>query len=323
MAVFVDYSLRSTGRTLADSPEVADRLKDADTSASGSPVMERAPLLLQKSLLFPYSDGLGFEQVVLAQRGKQAAFADMLAHPPTSSWEIMNPKAFLAHAPVPTLRLPDVHPMLDAEYAPYDVGVIGALDVRILSELFGGREMSEALTPAWDGGIYYAAQRRSGTGGSKTTAGAERSTTASLALIYLSRWKNPDSARSFARTYAEQLGRKYAKLTRDEADAKDDEEIYTTNEGDVLVSRSGTDVFVSEGFPLGLARRLRETVEGAQASGPVMSAGLAVRRGGRDPVGEGAIAGACGFVSGGLARRFDDMAYRAVVAVAGYAGRAA
>ncbi len=265
MAVFIDYTLRSTGRTLANSPEFADRLKDADPAAGGSPVLARAPLLLQQSLLFPYSEGLRFEQAVLSKSGKQAAFADVLARPPSSSYEIMNPSAYLAHAPVPNLRLPDVHPLLDAEYAPYDVGVMGALDVRIMAELFGGREMAEALTPAWEGGVYYAAQRRSATGDVKMS-------TASLALFYLSRWKNADSARTFARTYAGQLPRKYTGLKRNEAGAKDDEEIYATDEGDVLISRSGTDVFVSEGFALPLAQRLQAALLEAQSAGPVLSA---------------------------------------------------
>ena len=277
MAVFVDYSLRGTGRTLADSPELVSLLKEANASSEGSPILARAPLLLQESLLFPYTDGLSFEQAVLAKSGKQAAFGEMLEHPPSSSYEIMHPEAFLAHAAVPALRLPDVHAMLDAEYAPYDIGVMGALDVRILAELFGGREMAEALTPAWAGGLYYAAQRRSATGAEKTRTG-------SLAVFYLSRWENADSARSFARTYAAQIERKYTKVTKNEADpkadTKDEEESYATNEGDVLVSRAGTDVFVSEGFALPLARTLREAVEQAQASGPVLRAavrGAAVR----------------------------------------------
>lgn len=265
MVTFIDYSLRPSGRTLADSPELVDRFKDADASASGSPILARAPLLLQKSLLFPYTEGLGFEQAVLMKSGKQAAFADVLAHPPSSSYEIMNPAAYLAHAPVPLLRLPDIHPMLDPDYAPYDVGVMGALDVQILAELFGGREMADALTPAWDGGLYFAAQRKSATA-------AEKSSTASLALFYLSRWKNPDSAVSFARTYAGQLARKYTRLKQNQADAKDGEEIYTTEEGDVLITRSGTEVFVSEGFPLALARRLCDTVQEAQSVGPTFSA---------------------------------------------------
>ena len=44
----------------------------------------------------------------------------------------------MAHAPVPVLRLPDIHPLIDAEYTPYDVGVMGEFDVQILTELFGG-----------------------------------------------------------------------------------------------------------------------------------------------------------------------------------------
>ena len=270
MVVYLDYSLRPSGRTLADAPELANRLKDTDAAEGGSPVLARAPLLLQQSLIFPYSEGLSFEGAVLAKGGKDAAFRDMLARPPSSSWEVMNPEVYLAHAAVPTLRLPDIHPMLDAEYAPYDIGVMGELDVRILAELFGGREMAEALAPAWNGGIYYAAQRRSATA-------AERASTASLAVFYLSRWKNADSARSFARTYAGQLPRKYANVQRVEEGAQDDEEVYRTNEGDAVVMRSGTDVFVSEGFALPLARRLRGTVMGAQTTGPVLSAAVGAR----------------------------------------------
>src|ERR1700736_3950946 len=55
MAVFVDYTLRPTGKTLADAPDLADHMKEQVSDTSGSPVMARAPLLLQESLLFPYS----------------------------------------------------------------------------------------------------------------------------------------------------------------------------------------------------------------------------------------------------------------------------
>ncbi len=166
-------------------------------------------------------------------------------------------------------------------YAPYDVGVMGELDVRIMAELFGGREMAEALTPAWEGGIYYAAQRAVGDGGGE---GERRDR---WRLFYLSRWKNEDSARSFARMYVE-AGRRgstprSSEHKKDEKD--DDEEIYTTSEGDVLIARTDTEVFVSEGFELPLARKLQEMVEGAQASGPVQSAS---RRDGRAGVRAGA-----------------------------------
>ncbi len=269
MAVFVDYSLQPSGKTIADAPDLADRLKDQVTDTSGSPVMARAPLLLQESLLFPYSEGLSFEQAILVKAGKEAAFAGVLANPPTSSFEIMHPEAYMAHAPVPAVRLPDIHPLLDSEYTPYDIGVMGEIDVRILVELFGGREMAKALAPAWNGGMYYAAQRKS------AMTAAEKESTASLGLMYYSRWKNRDSARTFLRIYADQISRKYSNVVERKKDEADERElVYSTNEGDVLLSLSGTGVFVGEGFDLALARKLRDAIGSAQPEGPIQQAAV-------------------------------------------------
>jgi hypothetical protein len=267
MAVFIDYTLKPSGKTLVDTPpELIAKLKDTTSDTSSSPVMARAPLLLQESLLFPYADGLGFEHAILVKGGKEAAFAGVLMNPPSSSFEILHPEAYMAHVPVPTLRLPDIHPLIDAEYEPYDLGVMGELDVRILAELFGGREMAQGLSPDWNGGIYYAAQKKGATP-------TEKESTASLGLLYYSRWKNPDSAKTFMRIYAAQLARKYSKVSQREQDqASDSEQVYTTNEGDVLLSLSGTNVFVSEGFALPLARKLRDSIASVQSEGPVRMA---------------------------------------------------
>jgi hypothetical protein len=273
MVVFLDYSLRPTGKTLASSPELMDQLKDKLSDTSGSPMMARAPLLLQRSLLFPYSEGMSFEDAVLVKGGKEAAFGAVLANPPGSTFEILHPEAYMAHTPVPVLRLPDIHPLIDAEYTPYDVGVMGEFDVQILTELFGGDAIAAALTPEWRGGIYYAAQKRSA-----VTAEAKAST-ASIGLLYESKWRNEDSARSFLRVYAGELPRKYSGLvrrTKDEADGS--EQVYSTNEGDVLLTIDGTGVFVSEGFPLELARKLRDSIVSVQSDGPLKLAGLKTQK---------------------------------------------
>ena len=52
------------------------------------------------------------------------------------------------------------------------------------------------LTPAWNGGLYWAGQLRS------ATTAAEQASTKSLALFYLSVWKNAASAQAFAQLYA-------------------------------------------------------------------------------------------------------------------------
>jgi hypothetical protein len=269
MVVFADYGLQDAHKTLLSNPELALKMEEAMNDNGDSPVMARAPLVLQQSLLFPYREGLGFEARILASRGVNDAFTGALDRPPSSSFEIIHPDAYLAHMPVPVLRMPDVHSLLDKDYVPYDVGVMGELDVRMLTELFAGQEQASAIAPAWNGGIYYAAQRRS----AKTPE--EKASTASLGLIYYSRWKNEDSARSFARVYAGELPRKYKSLTRRASDEKDeDEQVYSTPEGDVLVQIVDDGVFVSEGFDLALARQISGAITSTQASGPMQQASV-------------------------------------------------
>ena len=261
MVVFVDYGLAGTGKTLADSPEVGERMKAAAADASGSPVMARAPLLLQRSLVFPYADGLAFEQALLIAGGKKQAFAAALATPPTSSYEVMNPAKYLQHAAVPVLRMPDVHGLLDAEWEPYDVGVMGELDVEIMASLFGGPEIGQALAPAWNGGVYYAAQRRS-------ASAAEKGQPGSLGVFYYSQWRSAAAARDFEKIYEAQLGRKYSGLTERKADEGAGEKVFTTREGDVLLTLTDAGLWISEGYPVGTARKLQKVMIDAQGTGP-------------------------------------------------------
>lgn len=266
MAVFVDYALRPFGRSILTNPEGVKRMADAQGSAASSPVLARAPLVLKDSLLFPYQEGLKFEVDLLMDEGKKAAFAGVLDHPPSSTYEIMNPRAYEQHVKVPVLSMPDVHELLDANYNPYDVGVMGQLDVKMLTELFGGPAMEGQLTPEWDGGIYYVVQKKSA---------PDKDSTASTALLYLSQWKTPEAARAFARMYAGELGQQYSKVVEDSKDESGpDELIYNSNEGPMLISTHGRLVFVSESFPLPLARKLGFLMVGAQtsANGEVVTA---------------------------------------------------
>jgi hypothetical protein len=206
-------------------------------------------------------------------------------HPPTSSWEIINPREYeKRHVPAVPL-LPNIHPLVDSLYKPYDIGQIGQLDTRILTELFGGDQAARDLTPAWDGGLYWAGQQLS----AKTPA--ELASTGSIAIFYLSAWKNAASAQAFARLYANELGRKYSGVKsslpagytvfppaappREESPetAPSDsaslpgERIFSTTEGPVVITTRGKLVFVAESFPLDLARKLTALILDAQGAG--------------------------------------------------------
>jgi hypothetical protein len=267
MAVFMDYSLKPAGQTMLTAPDMVEKLKDDMADSSGSPVLARAPLLLEQTLLFPYRDGLSFEQVLLKDGGPAGAFANVLDDPPSTSYEIMNPHAYEAKKKIPVLHMPDVHPLLDATYEPLDVGVMGQLDVRILTELLGGKPISQGFTPAWDGGIYYAAQRRS----AKTAE--EKTSTASLGLLYLSGWKSEQAAGDFATLYGAELDKKYSHVVRSRNDETvRNEQIYNTSEGPVLIVHSGKQVFVSESFDMPTARKLQLLMLGAQTDEDTLTA---------------------------------------------------
>ncbi|MGA2851081.1 MAG: hypothetical protein ABSE46_18925 [Terracidiphilus sp.] len=272
-AVMMDYILKPMGKSLVKDPEVMDSVKQLMNTSDQSPVLSRAPILLSESLLFPYKEGLSFEQDVWMDQGQAAAFAGALDRPPTSSWEIINPREYeKKHVPsVPIL--PDIHPLVDSTYKPYDIGQVGQLDLKILAEIFGGEQAARTLTPAWDGGIYWAGQRLS----AKTPA--ELASTKSLSLFYLSSWKNATSAQIFARLYADNLGRKYSGLKPD-IDAKRaipadvEEQVFTTAEGPVLITTRGKMVFVAESFDLDLARKLTGLILDAQGTGELKMATL-------------------------------------------------
>ena len=272
-AVMMDYMLKPMGKSLVKDPEVIEAIGQQMNGAESSPVLARAPLLLSESLLFPYREGLSFEQDVWMDQGQTAAFAGTLDHPPTSSWEIINPREYeKRHAPSVPL-MPNIHPLVDPLYKPYDIGQFGQLDLRILVQIFGGEEAARHLTPAWDGGIYWAGQLLS----AKTPEAKAK--TDSLAIFYLSSWKNAASAQAFAELYADELQRKYDRVqleTGDESAARakpssgykiypapfepmdepssatpiltDQEMVYSTSEGPVVITIRGKRVLWRRAF---------------------------------------------------------------------------
>jgi hypothetical protein len=272
MVTFADYALESLGykgKTIRDVPEMVEKLIAGAGDQKDSPVLARAPLVLQESLLFPYTSGLKFEADVLNAAGTERAFAGVLDAPPNTSAEILHPGDYLKKVQEPLLRLPDLHPLLTKDgWEPYDVGVMGELDVRMTAELFGGKPLANRLAAQWAGGVYYAAQK-------KDASAAEKATTKSIAILYAQRFKKPGAARKFMQVFAQELPRQYSGLAERKTDETGaDELVYSTGEGDVLLKLEGNEVWVSEGFPLAQARELRGMVEEANpmGAGPVMQA---------------------------------------------------
>ena len=268
-AVMLDYILKPMGKSLLQNPEVGEAMSEQMNDAEDAPMMAKAPLLLSESMLFPYREGLLFTQSLWADKGREAAFAGALDRPPASTWEIFHPRDYENRRPVPLPMLPNIHPLVDPRYRPYDVGQMGQLDVHILSLLLGGEEAEQDLTPAWDGGLYWAGQLRT----AKTAS--ELTSTKSVAFFYLSAWKDEDSAQAFAKLWASTLTRKYTHVEpmEDASQTEDNEKLFNTSEVPVLIAQRGNHVFVAESFEAAQAHQLASLLLDAQGSGEMETAG--------------------------------------------------
>ncbi len=255
MVTYIDYALRPHHVTIADNPDyMLAHLGDLNSSSSNSPVMNSAPRVLRESLIFPYDQGLRFEIELIRDLGIHRAFAGALDNPPSTSYQIMNPQAYEAHTPMPILTMPNIHPLLDHDYRPYDIGVMGDLDAKMLLQLTTSTKQATRIASQWDGGIYYVAQNKQAT---------DPKSTASVALFYLSRWKTPTTAQIFARNYEMEIHQEYpgAKL---QPTSTPDDRVYSTSQGPVLITITNRYVFVSESFPLKTARNLNLMLLNAQ-----------------------------------------------------------
>ena len=233
--------------------------------------MARAPLLLQQSLLFPYREGLGFEQAMLVKAGTRGGLRRRAGA--SAVLELRDhPSRCLYGASAGAGAAPAGHPSaagrgLRAVRRRRDGR---ARRAHARSSSLAARRWPSALAPAWNGRhlLCGAAQVRA--------TAAEKESTASLGLVYYSRWENADSARSFrahlCRAAAAQVLRRGAARSRMRRTT--DEQVYTHQRGRRAVCRSWIAASSSrEGFALPLARKLRDSDRQRAAGG----AGAAVR----------------------------------------------
>ena len=154
----LQYELAPVGRSIVDSPELVDDMESQMANGTDdSTVFKDAPIFLRESLTFPYSYGLKFEVKLLEQGGKEKAFAEVLANPPHTTRQIMQPETYLSGEQIPPM--PVIEFKRDfKDYIKFDIGGMGEFDVAVLVEQYAGKKLSERLYPEWRGGYYYAAR---------------------------------------------------------------------------------------------------------------------------------------------------------------------
>jgi hypothetical protein len=287
MVVYMDYLLKPLGRSVEDTPQLIYQMEDpAVKVVIDSQLMHEAPMILREMGTFAYRGGLIFEGELLHQGGTKMAFAGAFARPPRNSHEVLQPEAYIRGEKLPPLAIPDLEEVLNNQYATYDSGGIGELDVRALLKQYGERKVSDEVSSEWQGGAYATFRRKDrkeddddDKDKDKDKAVAEASpATADLALLYISRWKTAAVAEWFAGFYARTVAERYHRATAQSVPACSGKDCpvsivqIDTEEGPVIVEhRKDNLIVVSESFAPATAARLRSALGdgGAECRGRV------------------------------------------------------
>ena len=186
---------RKSGQTLKGSPAAVEEMSHAmDSGGKDYPVFDSTPMYLRRTLVFPYTQGMLFQNAVVEKMG-QAAFAEVFRHAPVSTQQILHPEKYFAHV-VPT-RPPLPHFSGGHGYKQLAWGTIGELDHALLIEQYVDKEHAEEIAQHWRGGVY---------------ALEENKKEKRVVLEYSVEWENAQWARRFFDTYQEVLRKKWRKI---------------------------------------------------------------------------------------------------------------
>ncbi len=230
-----EYLTRRTGQSLRDSPVLVKMMSRAgDVSTGQFPVFDRAPLYLRESLLFPYTQGMLFQNAVI-EKMDLAGFSEVFRRPPSNTQQILHPDKYFARLKPTRPELP--RPPEARRYREYTDGEIGELDHSVLLRQYAGEEAAAATAPEWRGGFFRLLESRS-----RDASGRP----ARSVLQYASEWSGPEQARRFFELYQKVLAGKWKKY---EVDSRGDDSVSGRgDDGYFVLRRDGARVSSLEGL---------------------------------------------------------------------------
>lgn len=222
------YASRKITGTIADLTRYFDpSAAVTDQTAASYPVFASAPLYVRESLIFPYAEGMRFEQALYRKDG-QRSFSEVFQRAPDSTQQVIHPERY-EDGDKPDF--PEA-PRLPPGYKQILDGTLGEFDFRVLLTAYGSAEEARKISGHLSGATY--------------RTGEDRHTKADL-ITFAARWDSADSARRFLSLYAAALERKAGACT---FSRRTDEDLEGRNRaGFFHVDASGPVVRATEGAP--------------------------------------------------------------------------
>lgn len=224
------YSSKLAGGEAQPSEIILDTMRTSGGSGGSQyPVFDSAPLYLRESMLFPYNQGVLFQDAVVKKMGRNG-FTEVFRRAPRTSAEILHPEEYFARKTPPRLETP---PIPDSKRFKTTIeGSMGEFDHRILAEQYTSREEAARIAPKWRAGEFRIGEE--GKGGRAV-------------LTYASEWDTADAAKEWFAIYRRVLKGKSKELDFSTDSAA---EMAGRNErGGFRVKLEGTRVLSVEGLP--------------------------------------------------------------------------
>lgn len=235
--IMYEWMASKAGQSLRKLPALAQMIESRSADITGQyPVLGNAPLYLRASLLFPYAEGLRFQQAVIEKYGDNG-FAEVFRNPPVDTQQILHPELYFNNSKPREVKLPK--PPDAYRYKELMSSTVGEFDHAILLQQYGSRELSDRLSPKWRGGQIALYEAKSGR---------------DSALLYASEWESAEDAREMFKAYRQVLEKKWKKVTftREAADQLEG----IGDDGIFRLSLDGTRISSIEGLPEVLESRI-------------------------------------------------------------------
>jgi hypothetical protein len=225
-----EFQARKLGQSLRKTPELVPAMSGFGEAAGGQfPVFDNSPLYFRRTLMFPYVQGMRFQDA-LVRRDGDAGFAEVFSRPPVSTQQIAHPEKYFASERPTSPALPDAR--LPRGYKSLVGGTMGELDHSVLIEQFAGQQAAAEMAPHWRGCKFEIRENKK-----------ERR----AVLLYAVEWDSEDAARRYFAFYKEALAKKWKSfsIASESADAA----AGMGDDGRFELRRNGAIVTSVEGLP--------------------------------------------------------------------------
>ena len=227
--VMTEWVMLQTGQSLRKNGLLAAAAAGASRyEVAEYPVFSSQPLYLREAMLFPYTQGMIFQQRVIDRYGQQG-FDQVFRTPPTSTQQVLEAESYFTQRVPSEPKLPRLKLR---GFKRASRGDVGQFDHAILLQQHIDEKESERIAPLWRGGRY------------DIWSNADDSR---AVLRYASDWADADAAKSYFDAYRLILRSKWehaevSNLSRTRMEG-------TGDNGRFVVTLDGASVTSLEGLP--------------------------------------------------------------------------